>query len=62
MVSRPDISYNVEVCARYQANPKESHITAVNRIINMLSPLVVLEFGMIRTLMMCWLDILIRTG
>ena len=33
MVSRPDISYNVEVCARYQANPKESHITAVNRII-----------------------------
>ena len=33
MVSRLDISYNVEVCARYQANPKESHITAVNRII-----------------------------
>ena len=33
MVSRPDISYNVEVCARYQANPKESHITTVNRII-----------------------------
>ena len=22
--SRPDISYSVEVCARYQANPKES--------------------------------------
>ena len=26
--SRPDISYSVEVCARYQANPKESHMTA----------------------------------
>ena len=31
--SRPDISYNVGVCARYQANPKEYHMTAVKRII-----------------------------
>ena len=31
--SRLDISYSVGVCARYQANPKESHITAVKRII-----------------------------
>ena len=31
--SRPDISYNVGVCARYQANPKESHMTALKRII-----------------------------
>ena len=31
--SRPDISYSVGVCARYQANPKESHITALKRII-----------------------------
>ena len=23
--SRPDISYSVGVCARYQSNPKESH-------------------------------------
>ena len=30
---RPDISYNVGVCARYQANLKESHIIAVKRII-----------------------------
>ena len=27
--SRPDISYSVGVCARYQANPKESHMTAL---------------------------------
>ena len=31
--SRPDIAFSVGVCARYQANPKESHIRAVNRII-----------------------------
>ena len=31
--SGPDISYSIGVCARYQANPKESHITAVKRII-----------------------------
>ena len=30
--SRPDISYIVEVCVRYQANPKESHMTALKRI------------------------------
>ena len=32
--SRPDISYSVRVCARYQANPKESHMTTLKRIIN----------------------------
>ena len=31
--SRPNISYNVGVCARYQANPKESHMIALKRII-----------------------------
>ena len=31
--SRPDISYSVGVCARYQANPKVSHMTALKRII-----------------------------
>ncbi|KAM5586525.1 hypothetical protein ABKV19_005444, partial [Rosa sericea] len=31
--SRPDISYSVGVCARFQANPKESHLDAVKRII-----------------------------
>ena len=30
--SRPDINYS-GVCARYQANPKESHMTALKRII-----------------------------
>ena len=30
--SRPDISYSVGVCVRYQANPKESHMIALKRI------------------------------
>jgi len=31
--SRPDIAFSVGVCARFQVNPKESHLTAVKRII-----------------------------
>ena len=31
--SRPDIAFNVGVCARFQATPKESYVTAVKRII-----------------------------
>jgi hypothetical protein len=31
--SRPDIFFSVGVCARFQANPKESHLTAVKHII-----------------------------
>ena len=31
--SRPDISYNVAVCARYQVNPNESYMIALKRII-----------------------------
>ncbi|GFQ00422.1 uncharacterized mitochondrial protein atmg00810 [Phtheirospermum japonicum] len=31
--SRPDIMYSVCLCARYQANPKESHMKVVKRII-----------------------------
>ena len=32
--SRPDISYTVGVCARYQANPQDSHMISLKRIIN----------------------------
>ena len=31
--SRLDISYSVGMCARYQANSKESHVIALKRII-----------------------------
>ena len=33
IASRPNISYSVGVCARYQVNPKESHMIALKRII-----------------------------
>ena len=41
--SRPDISYSVRVCAKYQANPKKSHMTALKRIIKYVKTTV--EFG-----------------
>ncbi|GJS98585.1 retrovirus-related pol polyprotein from transposon TNT 1-94 [Tanacetum coccineum] len=31
-VSKPDIQFSTCLCARYQANPKESHLIAVKRI------------------------------
>ncbi|XP_019190313.1 PREDICTED: uncharacterized protein LOC109184731 [Ipomoea nil] len=34
--SRPDISYSVGVCARFQSKPKESHLLAVKKIIRYL--------------------------
>ena len=36
LASRPDIMLSVCLCARYQANPKESHLTAIKRIIKYL--------------------------
>ena len=41
--SRPDFSYSVGVCARYQANPKESHMTTLKRIIKYVKTTT--EFG-----------------
>ena len=34
--SRPDIMFSVCLCARYQSNPKESHLSAIKRIIRYL--------------------------
>ena len=34
--SRPDISYSVGVCARYQSKPKESHLMAAKKILRYL--------------------------
>ena len=35
--SRLDIAFSVGVCARYQVAPKESHLTAVKRIIRYIN-------------------------
>ncbi|XP_033511583.1 secreted RxLR effector protein 161-like [Nicotiana tabacum] len=34
--SRPDIVFNVGLCARFQANPNESHLKVVKRILRYL--------------------------
>ena len=34
--SRPDIMFSVCMCARFQANPKETHLIAVKRILSVL--------------------------
>ena len=36
IASRPDIMLSICLCARYQFNPKESHLTVVKRIIKYL--------------------------
>jgi len=36
IASRPDIQFGVGLCARFQANPKESHFKAEKRILNYL--------------------------
>ena len=35
--SRPDFAFSVEVCAWFQSAPKESHLTAVKRIIRYIN-------------------------
>jgi hypothetical protein len=34
--SRPDVMFSVCMCARYQASPRESHLTAAKRILRYL--------------------------
>ncbi|GKG17850.1 hypothetical protein Tco_0372148 [Tanacetum coccineum] len=34
--TRPDIQFSIVLCASYQSNPKESHLTAVKRILRYL--------------------------
>jgi len=34
--SRPDIMFSVSLCARFKANPKESHYMAAERILKYL--------------------------
>ena len=38
--SKPDIQFSICLCARFHANPKESHLIAVKRIFRYLSEMV----------------------
>ena len=42
--SRPDIMFSVCMCARFQSNPKQSHLSAVKRIMRYL--LGTINFGL----------------
>ena len=37
IANKPDIAFNIGVCARYQATPKESHLTVVKWIIQYIN-------------------------
>ena len=45
IASRPDIMFSTCLCARYQANPKESHLIAVKRIFRYLKGTKNIGFG-----------------
>jgi len=42
--SRPDIIFSVYLCARYQSNPKESHLKAVKRILKYINNITMVCF------------------
>ena len=60
--NRPDISYSVGVCARYQANPKESHMIALKRIIKYVKAIVDLRVWYSKDTNDVLLGILMRIG
>ena len=43
--SRPDIMFSVCMCARFQANPKETHLIAIKESLGILSTHQALAFG-----------------
>lgn len=47
--SRPNIAFNVEVCARYQSKPKESHLAVVKQIIRYVNSTFSLVYGTLKS-------------
>ena len=58
--SRPDIMFSVYMCARFQANPKETHLIAVKESLDILSTHQALFFGIPKELYLNQLAIPIR--
>ncbi|GJS15063.1 hypothetical protein Tco_0409535 [Tanacetum coccineum] len=53
--SRPDIRFSTCLCSRYQANPKESHLTVVKRIFMYLKRTLTLgAYQMLGGELVCW--------
>ncbi|GKE88428.1 hypothetical protein Tco_1565903 [Tanacetum coccineum] len=55
-ISRPNIQFLTYLCARYQANPKESHLIAVKRILKYLNgtPSLGLWYSKCSGKLVCW--------
>ncbi|GKA30760.1 retrovirus-related pol polyprotein from transposon TNT 1-94 [Tanacetum coccineum] len=50
-ISRPEKQFSTCLCARYQANPKDSHLIAVNRIFRKSTPD---AYQFLRGKLVCW--------
>jgi hypothetical protein len=50
--SRPDIMFSVCMCARFQANPKKAHLSAVKKFLGILSTPQTLTFGIPKELLL----------
>jgi hypothetical protein len=51
--TRPNIQFIVGLCARFQASPRSSHRTAVQRVSGISNTLLSLGFGIL--LLLCWI-------
>ena len=49
--TRPDIMFVTCLCARFQANPKESHLIAVKRIFTYLNNLMFRAWGVLNMML-----------
>ncbi|TYK22563.1 gag-pol polyprotein [Cucumis melo var. makuwa] len=60
--SKPDIAYAVGICARYQSDPRTSHLNAVKRIIKYVHGTT--DFGILYSMIhpLNWWDIVMQTG
>ncbi|XP_038904496.1 uncharacterized mitochondrial protein AtMg00810-like [Benincasa hispida] len=52
VASRPDIAYDVGVCARYQSNPKTNPLTIVKQILKYISGTV--DYDLLYSSDSCW--------
>jgi hypothetical protein len=50
--SRPDIMFSVCMCARFQANPKEAHLSDVKRILRYVKHTLSIGFGIPKELLL----------
>ena len=48
--SRPDIMFSVCMCDRFQANPKEAHLSVLKESLGILSTHQALAFGILKEL------------